>query len=173
MSSSGTEIGTLVELIRRLAADRSRLDEDFARTLAAGLQERADHISLPQVEALGLSDVVVTFSMDEEMRLVVTGNLRDSGGDVSVRWPQTAFDQVRVAIHQTPRQTPYLFATLDFSVRGQRAQLREAVSPLPAGLDVTLRCLSTVGQRVTYRVVAHGQEVSVSPSALTLSPKGI
>ena len=168
MSSDRVEVGTLAGLVERLAAGVDRLDEGFTRQLAAALHERAVHVRLPQIEALSLEDVVVTFYMDEEMRLVVTGNLSDSGGQASVRWPEGDFGRVTVAIHEAPVDTPYLFATLDFGVRGRKAVLTSAAPPLPAGLDVTLRCLSTVGAATTYRVIAHGREASVPLDALTL-----
>jgi len=168
MSSDGVEVGTLAGLVERLAAGFDRPDEAFARRLAAALHERAAHVSLPQIEAMGLEDVVVTFYMDDELRLVVTGNLGDSGGQASVRWPEGEFGRVSVAIHEAPLDAPYLFATLDFSVRGRQAVLTRAAPPLPAGLDVTLRCLSTVGGEVTYRVAAHGREASAPPDALSI-----
>ena len=167
-SSGDAEVGTLAGLVEELATGTERLDEAFTRKLAAALHQRAAHLSLPEIDALGFEDVMVTFYMDREIRLVVTGRLEASGGEGSVRWHERDFARVPVAVHQTPRANPYLFATLDFSVRGQRGRLLTPASPLPAGIEVALRCLSTVGEDVTYRIVGAGQEVSVAPDALRL-----
>ena len=181
--SSDREVGTLAGLIERLAglptegrgADGAhhrpgteRLDAAFARRLAAALHGRAAHVGLPEIEALGFEDVVVTFYMDREMRLVVTGSVGESGGEGTVRWREADFGRVPVEVHTEPRPKPYTFATLDFSVRGHRAVLEAAVPPLPAGVEVTVRCLSTLGDEVTYRVAAHGQEVSAAPEDLKM-----
>ncbi len=163
---TATERGTLAGLIERLADGVDRLDASFARRLAAALHDRAAHLTLPEVEALGLRDVMVTFYMDREMRLVVTGGTGDSGAEVSVRWREADFGRLLVDVHAGSRPSPYLFATLDFSVRGQRAVLQAPTGPLAAGLEVTLRCLSTVGDEVSLRVSAQGEEVSVSPDLL-------
>ncbi|MDP6946250.1 MAG: hypothetical protein QF464_19030 [Myxococcota bacterium] len=167
-SREGAEVGTLAGLVEELATAVERPDEAFTRYLAAALHERAAHLSLPEVDALGLEDVMITFYMDREIRLVVTGHLVASGGEGSMRWHERDFPRVPVVVHQAPRADPYLFATLDFSVRAQRGRLLTPAPPLPAGLEVTLRCLSTVGDEVTYRIVGAGQEVSVAPDALRL-----
>ena len=166
--SSDREVGTLAGLIERLANGAGRLDEAFARRLAAGLHARAAHVELPEIEALGFEDVVATFTMDRALHLVVTGRVGQSGGEGSVRWREDSFGQVPVAVHREPRSAPYVFATLDFSVRGRRAVLAAPAPPLPAGLEVTVRCLSTIGDVVTYRVKAHGQEASAAVGTLEM-----
>ena len=167
--SSEEERGTLAGLVEGLAEGAERRDEAFARRLAAGLQAKAAHLSLPEVDALGWRDVMVTFSMDRQLRLVVTGELAASGGEGSMRWREEDFPRIPVVVHRAPRPAPYLFATLDFSVRGAQATLIGPAPPLAAGAEVRVRCLSTVGDEVAYRVMADGQEVSVAPDRLRLS----
>ena len=166
--SSDREVGTLAELIERLSSDAARLDEAFARRLAAGLHARAAHVELPEIEALGFEDVVATFTMDRELHLVVTGRVGQSGGEGSVRWREDSFGEIPVAVHREPRSAPYVFATLDFSVRGCEGELLAAASPLPAGVVVRVRCLATIGERSEYRVRGHGVEVSVPRDELRL-----
>lgn len=159
----------LAELLTFAAEGLERLNEDFARGVARTLAAHADRLALPAIDRLGLEDVVVTFYMDTQVHLVVTGNLSPSGA-ATVRWPEADFPTVAVSVADTARADPYTFATLDFSVRGRRGTLRRPVPPLGAGLEVTVRALSTIGDQVAYRVRAHGVEVSVAPEDLQLSP---
>ncbi len=159
---------SLAQLVARMADGTDRLDEAFTRDMAARLHEHADRVSFAEVDALALEDIIVTFYMDRRMRLVVTGNLSSSQGQVSISWNEADFPRVPVTLHVTPRTAPYTFATLDFSVRGHRAELRAPAPPLPAGVEVGVRCLSTVGDVVTYRVRAHGVDASVAPADLNL-----
>lgn len=160
--------GSLAELIERLGAGRERLDQEFTRDLARELHAHADRLELPIIEGLGLTDVLVSFSMDREMRLVVTGYLPAHPGAVTVRWDEREFPEVPVALLATPRDEPYLFATLDFSVRGRGARLRSASGAWPAGTRVTVRALATVGERTEYRVEAGGHNASLRPDEVEL-----
>jgi hypothetical protein len=149
-----------------------RLDEDFARTVARALDAKARHVRLPFIERLGLEDVVVTLYMDRDMRLVVTGNHPTSFGAISARWDEEHFPFVEVELLRDPLDpvdSPYTFATLDFSVRGKKATLKRTIAPLPEGQTVTIRALATIGGSIEYRVVAMGQEVSASPEDLALA----
>jgi len=159
----------LAELVQLLGDGVDRFDEGFARTVARTLSARAPHVQLPTIEAMGLEDVIATLYMDRELRLVVTGNHVDTGGVCSVRWDEKHFHLVPVELLRAPRATPYEFATLDFSVRGRKGVLTAQVGPLPEGQSVTVRALATVGDRVEYRVVALGTEVSVEPEGLALA----
>ena len=171
MTSAG-EVGPLSALIERLGAGVDRLDEGFARDLARELHARAERRELPLIEALGLVDVMVTFTMDRVMRLVVTGGLAGAPGEVTVSWRERDFARVPVRLLAAPRPEPYGFATLDRSCRGRRATLLAPAPPLPAGAEVTVRALATIGDRTEYRVRAHGIEVSVAPEDLAAGSGG-
>jgi len=163
---------TLARLILMFADGLERLDEDFARTVARALDAKARHVRLPFIERLGLEDVVVTLYMDRDMRLVVTGNHPTSFGAISARWDEEHFPFVEVELLREPLDpvdSPYTFATLDFSVRGKKATLKRTIAPLPEGQTVTIRALATIGGSTEYRVVAMGQEVSASPEDLALA----
>lgn len=164
--SAGVEHGSLAGLIEALGEGVTRRDRDFARSLARALHLKAPHIGFPEVEALGLVGVVATFSMDDVLSLVITGSLAQSGGECTLRWRERDFPRVRVALTRQARAEPYLFATLDFSVRGHRATLRDDVPPFEAGESVRIRCLSTVGEALSYRVRGQGGEGSVAPDQL-------
>lgn len=159
---------TLARLVMHLAEGVSQLDEGFARTVARTLQRAARHIRLPFIERTGLEDIVATFYMDRDLRLVVTGNHAPSYGAISARWDEQHFPFVEVELSREPVEMPYTFATLDFSVRGKKAVLTTDVRPFAEGQSVTIRCLATVGEDIQYRVVALGQEASVAPNELTL-----
>ncbi|MGM0575492.1 MAG: hypothetical protein ACQEXJ_07150 [Myxococcota bacterium] len=163
-----TGSGSLASLVERLGSNVDRFDETFARDLARELHAHAERLELPLVERLGLVDVVVSFRMDRRMRLVITGGFADAPGEVTVSWDERDFPQVPVVLLSTPRAEPYTFATLDFSVRGRRAELLVPAPPLPAGLEVRVRVLATIGDEVEYRVRAHGLEASVGPESLRL-----
>lgn len=163
-------VGRLSDLVERLGAGVDRFDADFARDLARELHAHADRIELPTVERLGLVDVMVTFTMDREMRLVVTGSLPDVPGDVTLAWRERDFPDVPVRLLGAPRGEPYLFATLDMSYRGRRGRLLAAAGALPAGLDVTVRTLATIGDAAEFRVRAYGQEARVPRGDLALEP---
>ncbi len=169
---SGSGTITLARLILHLGEGVDRFDEGFARTVARALQGAARHIRLPFVERTGLEDVICTLYMDKEIRLVVTGNHAPSFGAISARWDEQYFPFVEVELHREPIAAPYTFATLDFSVRGKKGTLARAAPPLPAGQTVTVRALATIGERIEYRVVALGQEVSVPPEDLQLDACG-
>jgi hypothetical protein len=163
-----TQQGSLAALIERLGAGRERLDRDFARDLARELHAHADRLELPIIEGLGLVDVLVSFSMDKEMKLVVTGYLPAHPGSVTVRWDEREFPDVPVALLEEPREEPYLFATLDFSVRGRGGRLKTASGAWATGTRVSLRALATVGDRTEYRVEASGHSASLSPDDIEL-----
>ncbi len=157
---------TLAQFIERLAGPRRALDRDFARELAAGLDAEAAHVELPAIEALGLRDVLVTFSMDEALRLVITGTHPDGHGEVTLRYRDRDLNVVDVELREQERATPYSFCTLDYSVRGARCELLQAAPPLPAGQEVTARALATLGARAELRVRGLGVDVSVPPEGV-------
>lgn len=168
-SGAATETITLARLILHLGEGVDRFDEGFARTVAKTLQGAAAHIRLPFVERIGLEDVVATLYMDRDLRLVVTGNHAPSFGAISARWDEQYFPFVEVELSREPHDQPYVFATLDFSVRGKKARLLRPVGPFAEGQAVTLRALATVAESIEYRIVALGQELSCPPDALDWS----
>lgn len=167
-SGAASETITLARLILHLGEGVDRFDEGFARTVAKTLQGAAAHIRLPSIERIGLEDVVATLYMDRELRLVVTGNHAPSYGAISARWDEQYFPFVEVELAREPHDQPYVFATLDFSVRGKKGRLLRDLAPFSEGQTVTLRALATVGESTEYRVVAMGQEISCPPDALAL-----
>ena len=158
----------LAALIERLGEGVGRFDEQFARTVARTLHERAAYLAFPVIDPMGVEDVVATIYMDRDLRLVVTGNHTATRGAFSMRWDERHFDQVEVRVSRAARADPYTFATLDFSVRGKLARLLVAHPPVPAEQTVTLRTLATIGGLVEYRVTALGTDFSVAPEALAL-----
>ncbi len=159
---------SLAALLERLSAGREVLDEAFAREVAGQLAARAQHVEVVAAEAFGLEDVVVTFHMERSMRLVVTGNDPASGAEVTLRWRDRDFDRVRLRVSAAPREVACTFATLDFSVRGQRAVLRRPSGGAQAGDAVVIRCLATLGEAAHYRCTVAGEDLAVDPEDLTI-----
>ena len=144
--NSVTERVSLVAVIDRFAGGLEHYDPSFARTLAAALHAHRARISLPPVEEMGLRDVVITFRMDGQMQLVVTGNLSDGPGEVTLRFHEADFPEVEVCLLVEPRAEPYLFATLDHGWRGRSGR------NLETGEVVEIRSLTTVGAEISWHV---------------------
>ena len=157
-----TERMTLVSLIERFADGLEVYDPFFARTLAAALHQRADQITLPVVEELNLSDVVVTFRMDKEMQLVITGNHHGGPGEVTLRYRESAFEDIEVSLHQAPKSEAYVFATLDHGWRGKEGLVTHT------GERVQIRALTTVGAEIAWRVSAPSGSKQIGLESLTL-----
>ena len=159
---------SFAKLVEDMARRVERRDEHFARLLAAALHTKASYITFPEVEGLDLQEVVVTLSMDKAAKLVITGYLPESHGQVMLEWQERDFERVQVLIHEAARVTPYLFATLDYGVRDRTATLIHDAPPFKAGQRVRVRALATLGLDAHYRVSAEGREASIKPEALNL-----
>jgi hypothetical protein len=169
--SAGTASLSLADLIDRLSAQRTELDEYFARDLAMALHAQTAHIRIPAVDAMGLLDVVATFSLDGRVTLIVTGNMPDLPGDVTIRWKERHFPHVPVVLSAAPdEEGSYAFATLDYSVKDREGLLLAASGPLPAGQRAIVRALATVGGETTLRVAALGMSVTIDPTAFEWDP---
>ncbi len=160
-------LSALVDALALIEGGAER-DRGFVRRLASALHERGEKLELLAVEAMGLTDVVATFAMEERVRLVVTGRPLQGPGEVTVRWHEREFEEVQVRLLAAPRQRPYLFATLDYRWRGQAAELLRPADGLPAGQRVRVRALATVGAEVQWRIVAMGIEATVAEDAIRL-----
>jgi hypothetical protein len=156
------ETGSLAGLVMKLGRDEAKLDEAYARRLAMLLHDKGTQIRLPLVERLGLQNVVVTVHMDSQIKVIVTGTLSDAPGEITMTWQQEDWISVPVMLLATPVSDPYLFATLDFSDRGQLRRLNKPAGPFSAGQEVTVRALATVGDKLEMRVQALGINLSVN-----------
>jgi len=164
------ETGSLAELVMKLGAKEPVLDEAFARRFAMALHAKGAHVRLPLLEQLGLRNIIVTFHMDRQMKVVVTGTLADAPGEVTLTWPQEVWGSVPVTLLAEPNSAPYLFATLDFSCRGEQRRLKRDIEPFCAGQQVTLRALATIGDRVEMRIHGLGLNMSVNQDDLEDEP---
>ena len=141
-----TERLSLVTLIERFAEGVETYDPFFTRTLAAALHARRERLTLSTVEELGLTDVVVTFRMDGEMQLVITGSLRGDPGEITLRYHEQDFPQVTVELRDRPAQDAYVFATLDHGWRGRVGRITTTEEV------VEVRALTTVGADIGWHV---------------------
>ena len=157
-----TERLSLVALIERFANGLELYDPAFARTLAAELHRHRDQLSMPTIEEMDLRDVIVTFRMDKDMQLVITGNLHGGPGEVTLRYGERAFSEIEVGLRTAPVHGPYLFATLDHGWRGRRGHL-EATDEV-----VEIRSLTTLGDQISWQVRGDSSSRAIDLADLTL-----
>lgn len=153
---------SLAGLIERFADGLATLDAGFTRTLAAALDVHRDRIRIPLITDLGLGDVVVTFRMDGQMTLVVTGTLPAGPGEVTLRFQERDFPEILVALGDAQPGESYLFATLDHGWRGRRGRVGEGEE------IVEIRALTTVGAQISWRVRGEGGTTTVPVENFTL-----
>lgn len=153
---------SLVAVIERFANGLELYDPAFARTLAAALHAHGDRLSMPAIEEMDLRDVIVTFRMDKDLQLVITGNLHGGPGEVTLRYPEDAFPQVPVSLETPPTRGAYLFATLDHGFRGRRGRLKET------GEVVEIRSLTTLGDTISWQLRGSVSSPAVGLTDLTL-----
>ena len=157
-----TERLSLVAVIERFADGIELYDPYFARTLAAALHDRREELSLSSIEELQLTDVVVTFRMDREMQLVITGNLRGGPGEITLRYHERDFPDIEVLLRAAPQDGPYVFATLDHGWRGRAGRLEST------GEVVEIRSLTTVGAEISWHIRGASVGERVALEDLTL-----
>jgi hypothetical protein len=137
---------SLVGVIERFANGLEVYDPAFARTLAAELHAHRQELSMPAIEEMDLRDVIVTFRMDGDLQLVITGNLHGGPGEVTLRYAQGAFPEIQVSLGAAPSHGPYLFATLDHGFRGRTGVLNGNHEV------VEIRSLTTLGDQISWQV---------------------
>jgi hypothetical protein len=147
-------------------------NRDFVRQLATALHTQRHSQHLAEVAALGLTDTVATLRMgprtdDDDasaIHLVVTGHRAASGADVTLRWPEAAFERVMLAAGPGPDPTGNTtWASLDHGPRGESAWLLCDVQDLSAGARVTVLAIATIGEVREMRV-----QTSAGPRTLPL-----
>ncbi len=138
----------LSALFDRLAGDGAR-DEAFVRAFTRWMYEHAAHLRLPLIEKLDLTDVVVTFSMKQRVRLVITGYPRDLPGDVTATVDEREFPFVQVALAAEPCADPYEVCTLDYSLSGRSVRV---TGGRYMGQSGKLVVAATIGDRQENRV---------------------
>ena len=161
---------SLAALIARLGADIAAWDRQFARQLASALAAESAGLVIAPIEALGVEDVVLTFSLGDRVSVVVTGRLPDTPGDLTLRWSETDLAQVEATVGgiRAEGRSPYLVCSLDFGPAGQHGVLRQSAGDIPAGQVVRIRARATVGRREEWRIQALGRSASVPIDFLTL-----
>mgnify|MGYP001202866265 CR=1 FL=1 len=157
-----TERLSLVAVIERFADGLELYDPFFTRTLAAALHGQREELSLSSIEELQLTDVVVTFRMDREMQLVITGNLRGGPGEITLRYHERDFPEIEVLLRAAPEFGPYVFATLDHGWRGRAGRLQST------GEVVEIRSLTTIGAEISWHVRGASGSEHVDLDDLTL-----
>lgn len=165
LHAQGSGRTTLAAIVEALAAGGER-DRAFVRRLGAWMDAVGPRVSLPFVERLGLTDVVVTLQMKRSVQLVVTGWLGDPPADATLRVDERDFPFVAVELLAEPRPDGYAFCTLDFGPRGRPARLTAAADGVAEAPGTTGVCqvLSTHGDRLFVRVELPGGRVVLWPA---------
>ncbi|MCO4760341.1 MAG: hypothetical protein KC502_02480 [Myxococcales bacterium] len=158
---------SLAGLIARLGANVAAWDRSFARQLAIALSAEAERLVITPIERLALRDVVVTFSLGDRLSVVVTGQLPDVPGDLTLRWQEQDLPQIAASFSEHPRE-PYLVCSLDFGPAGRHGILRAGAGHIPAGQVVRVRARATVGGRHEWRVQGLGQTATIPLQDLRL-----
>jgi hypothetical protein len=165
-------IVTLAALVEHIARGREHRDRDFVRDLSAWLHERGERLRLPQIERLGLVDVVCTFHMKDRVALVVTGHPDGSPFEITARVDEREFPFVEVEVTAEPVLAPYDFCTLDFGLRGVAVRLVAPVEGRAPGTSGTCVVVSTMGGASFVRAaVDPGGQVATWPlEAVVIGP---
>jgi hypothetical protein len=155
-------------LVDQAAGDGPR-DQSFVRGFSAWLLAHAPRVSLPVVEGLGLTNVVVTFKMKDRVRLIVTGCPPEPfPGDVTLAIDEADFPGVDLELLEAPRDVPYEFCTLDYAFSGRPMTITEGPR---AGQTGRLVVSATIGAREEHRVVLDsGEALTVGPGVFTFLP---
>ncbi|HAN31090.1 MAG TPA: hypothetical protein DCQ06_05780 [Myxococcales bacterium] len=162
-------MSTLATLIADAGHGYARWDRDFVRALAGTLADHSDRLCLPAIDKLGLLDVALTFHLNENVHVVVTGMLEGVPGEVTIRWSAQQLAEVEANFKgRAANQPAYLVCTLDFCDAGRWATVIKPDMGLAQQERVQIRARVTVGQRQTWRL----KDRSVSLSALQLDPVG-
>ena len=160
------DVVPLSALIDRLASGRMDRGRDFARELARQLHEQRGHLSLPLVDRLGLTDVVVTLDLGRVVRLVLTGWIDEGRGELTLRYEERDFVAIDVRLHRARQGVAYTWCTLDRSEAGAQLVVESDDAPLPRGTVVTLVVRSTIGEVEQVRARAGGRVVTMETADL-------
>lgn len=166
VSDSSERRAPLSVLIDRAAGDGPR-DAAFVRAFATWLTARGPYLELPLVEALGLRDVAVTFTLKRRVRLVATGAPPEPHpGEVTLTVDESDFPWLEVVDRATPRDTPYTFCTLDHAVAGRAVRVTQGPRAGSAGVLVVS---ATVDGRVEHRVRVDDDVLTLPAHAVELA----
>jgi hypothetical protein len=143
-------------------------DRNFVRRVSQWMHERADRLQFEVVGALGLQDVVVTFSMKKQVGLIITGYPSgDLPGAVTLSIREGDFTRVLVHVSEAQVPNPVEVCTMDYSWSGRRA---EVVSGPHTGKSGELVVASTVGEIQNCRLrLDSGETITATAQEVELS----
>ena len=153
-------------VIDQLEGNSDARDRAFVRGLSLWLSERASHLELELVRNLGLCNVLVTFQMKDNVKLIVTGSPGGrSPGTVTVTVDEAEFPHVSIRLSEGPVEAPYEFCTMDYSLRDQRVQITDGIHRGQTGVLIVA---ATIGKKHQYRIrLATGDVITVEGTAVT------
>jgi hypothetical protein len=152
-------------LIDGIAHEGDLRDEDFVRRFSMWMHDTVAFLRLHPVENLDLIDVVLTFEMKQNVRLIITGRMADgSPGEVTVKVLERDFPHVMVDLVSEAHPLPYDVCTLDYSYADRRVRITGGER---AGQEGNVVVVATVGTLQQNRLrLDTGDVITVDGSLL-------
>jgi hypothetical protein len=155
-------------LFDRMAGPSGARDQDFVRAFTDWLQANAAHLELGLVAHYTLEDVVATFHMRDEVKLVVTGYPpAPYVGSVTLEVAEPEFPRVLVTVRREIREDPYEFCTLDYFDAGR--QIVVTGGPYIGQTGRIQVCATVSGERQVRVRLDTGPSVTVDPASIQSS----
>jgi hypothetical protein len=138
-------------LVDQLAGSGPR-DQSMVIRLALWWAERRSQIRLKFLDEYPLESVMITFRMEREVQMVVTGQLKSAPIDSTLHIHERDFPHVHLLLSYERQEDPPSIATLDYSVRGREYVLSLPYEGMERGSVGVAICLMTVDGAVLLRV---------------------
>jgi len=138
-------------LVDQLAGSGPR-DQSLVVRLAFWWAERRSQIRLKFLDEYPLESVIITFRMEHEVQMVVTGQLKNAPIDSTLHIHERDFPHVHLVLSHEHQENPASIATLDYSVRGREYVLALPYEGMERGSVGEAICLMTVDGAVLLRV---------------------
>ncbi len=157
-------------LVDYLAADGPR-DRSLVIRAARWWMERRGHIRLALLDRFPLQDVVVTFRIDETVKLVVTGVFPDAPGDVTIHFAHPEFPSLDLLITRAVVDSPLSISILDYGVRGREFVLLMPWEGFERGDVGRAICLTMVDDLLMLRgQFEGGRRIQIPEELFELGP---
>ncbi|MBR58489.1 MAG: hypothetical protein CMH54_10770 [Myxococcales bacterium] len=161
---------SLAALVDYLAGDGPR-DRSLVIRAARWWMERRAHIRLALLDRFPLQDVVVTFRIDESVKLVVTGVFPDAPGDVTIHFADSEFPSLDLLITRESLPSPLSIAILDYGVRGREFVLLMPWEGFERGDVGRAICLTMVDDVLMLRgQLDGGRRIQIPEELFELGP---
>lgn len=161
---------TLAALVDHLARDLPR-DEGLVMRVARWWTARRAHVRLELLERFPARDVMITFRMDGDVRLVITGHAAQPHAEVTLTVREQDFDDVVLILSAVPHDDTPSVATIDYSFRGREFVLVADHDGAQRGETGQALCLMTIDEAVLLRGrLRDGRRVQLPADTFEVGP---